>query len=57
MRLRKFIDFFTLGSFEISPLAASFVKFSPVWVEFKFDLKFGINFSLRAFKNRLEAKA
>ena len=57
MRPRKFIDFFTLGSFEISPLAASFVKFSPVWVEFKFDLKFGINFSLRAFKNRLEAKA
>ena len=57
MCLRKFIDFFKLGSFEISPLAASFVKFPPVWVEFKFDLKFGINFSLRAFKNRLVAKA
>ena len=41
MRLRKFINLFTLGSFEISLLATSFVKFSPVWVEFKFDLKSG----------------
>lgn len=28
MCLRKFINLFTLGSFEILPLAASFVKFS-----------------------------